>query len=441
MSSTTGPSRPEPVRSSRFLVHTAAAAAASSLALTPVSDVAGLALLVAGWLLAARGRGADAVALLVVIVPYSGVYLGPAPLTSVYITSCAYLLVLRSVRLREVPGQPLRAALALLLLGVVTCGLLAFPPRTVEGSFVGAETLVILAAVAFVAAIPRHSFPSGRRTVEAALVGLALAGGVSALLNARDAGVEFASSRQLESLIGGSNYAAVLVATAGVLVVGLWRERVLSGAVAVLLSGFFVYVPVALGSRTASAVMLMLCFLVLVGRKAPRLPLFWTAAIAGTVAVAAWQASDLIRMRIDDHSLSTSFAERRLLWSRTADLAADHWFLGAGAGRVADELRSTAETWYPHNFVLSWIAQFGLPLGLVLILVVVPLAALRLRTSATTAYVALVACSLLEPALDTHRLGLVAVALSVVAVHSAAPPPPPEARSPHRTGSMNRVRW
>ena len=373
---------------STSLVHSAAAAVGMGIVLLCT--------------VAAFTAQADAlVVLFTASVAFSSVQVGPLRVSDMLVGGLC-LAGLHHVASRAAVASALRAAAALVLLLVCTFEFLFDPPETIGGSYVAYESTLLAACI--LALSLQRQVDASVVALAGSLAGLAIFAGTSAIAISRRSGSDFEQSRQLASVFGGSNYVAVLAGAAAILVLGVWLRGAVSGTLALPALAFLSAVPVIMASRNA-VLWLVVVGTVIFARRGALSPMK-TAIAAGLAAAIAYGFGGLLFDRIATFNGSTWFSERTSLWSDSWALFVQEPLGGVGLGHLADTLAGNHLSWYSHNIVLSLLAQFGV-LGLIAVFVFIPWAGLQLSESHGAAALYLAATAMLEPTIDTLRLGMI----------------------------------
>lgn len=334
-----------------------------------------------------------------------------------FLTPAASLVALVAVRLlsylrcRDVRIE--RRGLAAILLVLVTLAAqVVWRPETPEGRFVGNELLMVWLFLAAVHIRRPKEKNSWVPTVCVLLIVGIIAGFSTDAMVASDA-YAFSAGRQVAGPYGGSNYVAALLvicataAWANALLVRRWR------ATSMMVGFGLVVLALPLASRTSSIALLVALLLTaaLSGRRAQ---VVGGLALCYFAALAVSNSQLLLGQRLSaglESGLSTS--GRFDLWSQTLGVIVQHPILGIGPGRLTDELQQLGEmTNYAHQLVLSLVAQYGIVLGAVGVVLLVARGSSKSDhvTLALTGPILLVAC--FEPSIETLRLGVVFIAIT-----------------------------
>lgn len=233
---------------------------------------------------------------------------------------------------------------------------------------------------------------------------------------------DFADGRQLESLLGGSNYIAalaVLAALAMLCIVQSLGSIAKVAAWGAVLSAGLLSVTLASRGATTGLALGILAFMFTTdhaGTSRRR-----TAAVLATIALASILASSagaLLRERLVDGADGNGRTE---LWRSAASAFMESPVIGIGPGGMpgffADDGYPVAL--YAHNIVLSALAQFGMPLGILVLFALAPRSNALRKNLMTPALLAALLAAMVEPSIE--GLGYGALYLSVLAVASSYP--------------------
>lgn len=303
--------------------------------------------------------------------------------------------------LRSVP-LPL---ISILILGI---GVALRPPVTQEGRFSVLEQSVILLLIVFWTIVPtgpRDSLRLRLFAFHAGLCGTSIAAGVSSWLALLGASSIEVASRQIAGSFGASNYVAALLTACAVACL----HQALRGedrAVNYALLLFMVLLAAPQASRTSTAILVAVAALMIIRSTGIFLPILVmaVASFAGSLRLTAIPA--IARFQ-DPTGSFNNLNGRADLWAFGWHQFATHPLLGSGGGRLTDVLVfNGSSVLYVHNFMLSLLSQYGL-LGIPFLLVLCwPSLRGELWSYAWTVSLTILGISLLEPAVETLKLGI-----------------------------------
>lgn len=304
----------------------------------------------------------------------------------------------------------LRLASAVAVLALDIFWVLVSPPATRQGSFVAYEEAILMAGAAVTCLAARRT--EGMRGPAHSIVIVAVAASISSLTKVAGAGKAYYLTRQITSVYGGSNYVAALCAVAATLLLHSLLRRTLPRVMWVFFLLLFA-TPIILASRTEFIVSATAVILLVLANLRRRLGLALVAAGAAGALVLTFGNELITRLEVQD--LGTS--GRTTLWSHAFSAFRDHLLLGVGPGHLADSyLVAGTVAYYPHNLILAGFAQYGILVGTLFVVALVPAASLNLRSAYGWATWVIVIISLVEPAIDTLRLGLVGIAVTALSM-------------------------
>jgi O-antigen ligase len=382
---------------------------ASLIVLSSRSEIgAGVLVVAAAW--AALKGNADALGgVLCVTALGAGARIGalPCPLVVVAVAGFGSVCyVLRTDGWTRVAW--LRCFGCALVLSVLAWRWIGARPSTREGRFVVYEQLVIFLCIVTLSLLGKDRTHKAPRLSVASIAAIGSVASVSALYLVRHNIVQFEANRQIVSVFGGSNYVAALAAAAAIALFHVVHAHP-TGVVRWIIIGLLFATPIVMASRTSTAVMLLLAAVLLIQNRRRRRG-FSSAISAGLLVVLASVLGGALLRRLGTTAIASSASDRFFLWRMAWTTALHAPFLGIGPGRLADlYLESGQIAYYAHNLFLSLFAQYGFLVGIVAVLVLLPPRSLTFATPLSAAAVTLGLISLLEPSVDTLRLGLLCV--------------------------------
>lgn len=319
---------------------------------------------------------------------------------------------------RSRSGSPRTRAGALALAGIVTCLLLNPPNGKMEWFLTGQWCALILLLVACgLASRASHWRLDQMRELGIAFGVVAFCSVAAAVAGLR-VQLTFAQDRQLESLLGGSNYVAALAVLAALAMLSVARDggRVAAAvAWAAAVAAAILSVAVASRGATASLAVGLLVFMQSGTQSgAGRRRVIGAVVILSLFVVLASSAGELLRERVD---AGTGTNGRTELWRAAAATFGRFPLTGVGPGGLPAAFRDEGirGALYAHNIALSALAQFGAIVGTLVLIAFSPRLPVLRHSHLAPALAAAVLTGFVEPSIEVLGYGALYLSILVMA--------------------------
>lgn len=229
------------------------------------------------------------------------------------------------------------------------------------------------------------------------------------------------SDRRVSTDFGASNYLVAYTAVVFFLTVAAVIDRLLPIPYVVFAGFPFYSLVTQIGSRSAAVSTALFSVMVVIDgirrhdyRRRRAVGAFF---ISAAVLIVLFSGRSLLTERLQNLDNTSG---RSTLFSIAIDAVQLHPVLGLGSNGLVDAFQAEGIFgYYSHNFFLTFLARYGIPIGLLLSAALLP----RFIRRTSTLEIALIGSamlSLLEPAIDTLRLGfLYAIVLTVCDVRAS----------------------
>ena len=352
--------------------------------------------------------------------------IGTKPFFSIPLASAASIVLafgwlLRSLRTN---GMSRRLSLRLLLTLVATTGVFLSVwtgwPADDAGQFIAGQwlTLMLLLASCTIAASLCRWRDVQVRTILSAVL-LILGATIVAAASGLRAASDYATDRQLESLLGGSNYIAAIAAFAGMTLLCISSTAVSKKTASFAWFGVLLAAALAIQIASRGATLSLAAGLIAYMLLGMRDRSGWQRtsgmlALAVLMLVFTSSAGQLLRERVIQEADDNGRAE---LWQGAADAFLSSPIVGVGAGGMPQLYAAAGQSTalYPHNLILSSLAQFGILFGPLVLASFMPTLRTLRRSPLTPALATALIIGLVEPSIEALSFGSLFIAVLLAA--------------------------